>query len=419
MAKPLSFLDIARGVGGGHRAVAAIPGAQRIDPAMRQAQKVMVPDSIVRQYNEAGLFGKTEKGEPIRATMTSRDQDTLKRGQMPHSGRIRLDPESKVPKDMDAAHARGAYPSIEWDATTVRPGKELLASELFMRMQKAAQGDPQNQSALDRLARASMPPPIMTDIYAMNVKPDGWGLNNPDSMWWKNLPSKGKDLYALLYDMHRAQGYGNAAHTLTDVNKARRLGNVASHSLGHGDTGFITPVNEMGHSPGASTQLFSYPVQSGQSETKYLENLFRGKGLKRNDQTRSLMDEASRMQTPDLANMSPDEVLGTLLLREAQLAGAYGPSGPSTFRYNQVRPYDKAGLKALAEPHVTSSAGGIEAAMGPATLGRQGTTEAIVRGLMQGVEPEVVVQMLLDQAPPEGFKGRYAKGGLASAAIDS
>jgi hypothetical protein len=84
-----------------------------------------------------------------------------------------------------------------------------------------------------------------------------------------------------------------------------------------------------------------------------------------------------------------------------------------------VRPYDKAGLKALAEPHVTSSAGGIEAAMGPATLGRQGTTEAIVRGLMQGVEPEVVVQMLLDQAPPEGFKGRYAKGGLASAAIDS
>jgi hypothetical protein len=386
---------------------------------MRQAQKVMVPDSIVRQYNEAGIFGKTEKGEPIRATMTSRDQDTLKRGQMPHSGRIRLDPESKVPKDMDAAHARGAYPSIEWDATTVRPGKELLASELFMRMQKAAQGDPQNQSALDRLARASMPPPIMTDIYAMNVKPDGWNLNNPDSMWWKNLPAKGKELYALLYDMHRAQGYGNAAGTLTDVNKARRLGNVASHSLGHGDTGFISPVMEMGYDPGSSTQLFHYPVSSRESETKYLENLFRGKGLKRDDQTRALMSEAHKMQTPDFANMTPDEVLGTLFLREAQLAGAYGPPGPSTFRYNQVRPYDTGGLKALAEPHVIANPGSIEGAMGPATIGRQGTTEAIVRGLMQGVEPEVVVQMLLDQAPPGGFKGRYAKGGLASAAIDS
>jgi hypothetical protein len=175
---------------------------------------------------------------------------------------------------------------------------------------------------------------------------------------------------------------------------------------------------EMGYDPGASTQLFNYAVTSPQSEAEYLQNLFRGKGMVRNDQTDSLVKEAERLQTPDFATMSPDEILGMLYLREAQLAGAYGPPGISALRFNQVRPYDNAGLKAIAEPHVLANQHAIEGAMGPATLGRQGTTEAIVRGLMQGVEPEVVVKMLLDQAPPGGFKGRYAKGGLAHAAID-
>jgi hypothetical protein len=258
----------------------------------------------------------------------------------------------------------------------------------------------------------------MTEIDAMNVKPEGYRIN-PDSVWWKNLPAKGKELYALLYDMHRAQGHGNAAGTLTDVNKARRLGNVASHSLGHGDTGFISPVMEMGYDPGRSTQLFHYPVSSSKSEDEYLQNIFRGKGMVLNDQTRSLVDEAKNIQTSDLANMSPDEILGLLLLREAQLAGAYGPTGTSALRFNHVKPYDNAGLKALAEPHVLSNQNTIEGAMGPATLGRQGTTEALVRGLIQDVDPDTVVKMLLDKAPPGGFKGRYKDGGLAHAAVIS
>lgn len=407
--KALSFLDIARGVGGGHRTLAAVPGAQRIDPAVRQAQKNMLPSEIVEQYNNAGIFGKTERGEPIRATMSSSNQDAVKRGNMPHTGRIRLDPESKVPKDLDEAHARGARPSLEWYDATVKPGKQLLGSELFMRMQREAMRNPRG---------ASTPTPIMTEIDAMNVKPEGYRVD-PDSMWWKNLPAKGKEMYALAYDMMRAQGHGNAAGTLTDVNKARRLGNVASHSLGHGDTGFISPVMEMGYDPGQSTQLFHYPVSSKKSEADYLQNLFRGKGMVLNDRTRSLVDEAQAMQTPDLATMSPDETLGTMLLREAQLAGAYGPTGTSALRFNHVRPYDNPGLKALAEPHVLGNQNTIEGAMGPATLGRQGTTEAIVRGLMQGVEPEVVIKMLLEQAPPGGFKGRYKKGGLAHAAVVS
>lgn len=415
-SKALSLLDLMRGVGAGHRALAALPGNQRIPLEMRAAQKGMLPGAVVDQYNDAGVFGKTLSGEPIRATMTSSNQDAVKRGYMPHSGRIRLDPESKVPKDLDEAHASGVYPALSWYPSQVRPQKELLGSELFTRAQNAAQADPRYQAAMRQPLSTSMPSPIMTDINAMDVKPEGYRMD-PDLMWWKNLPAKGKEMYALAYDMHRAQGHGNAAGTLTDVNKARRLGNVASHSLGHGDTGFISPVMEMGYDPGASTQLFNYSVNSPQAEGRYLETLFSGKGMKPNEQTRSLMDEALKLQTPDIGRMSPDETLGMLLLREAQLAGAYGPAGHSQLRFNQVRPYDNAGLKALAEPHVLSNQHTIEGAMGPATLGRQGTTEAIVRGIIQGVEPEDVLKMLLDQAPSGGFKNRYKEGGLAHAAV--
>jgi hypothetical protein len=388
---------------------------------MRQAQKGMLPADIVKQYNDAGIFGKTESGEPIRATMSSVNQDAAKRGFMPHSGKIRLDPESKVPKDMDEAHARGVHPNITWSPGSVRPGKELIGSDLFMQAQKAARSDPRYQAEMRNPLGSSMPTPIMTELYAMDVKPEGWSLSNPDLKWWKNLPAKGKEMYALAYDMMRAQGHGNVASHLTDVNKGRRLGNVASQSLGHGDLKFISPLEETGYDPGRSGQLFNNAVMSPHSESYYLQKLFGGKNLKRDRQTDALMDEATRLSTGDFIGMSPDETLGALLLREAQLAGAYGPASGSgsVLRFNQVKPHDNPGLKALAEPHVISNSGGIEGAMGPATLGRQGTTEAIVRGLMQGVEPEVVIKMLMDQAPPGGFKGRYKDGGLAHAAVIS
>jgi hypothetical protein len=387
---------------------------------MRQAQKGMLSNAIVQQYNDAGIFGKTERGEPIRATMSSRDQDAVKRGYMPGSGKLRLDPESKVPKDLDEAHAAGRYPNITWDVASVRPGKELIGSELFMRAQRAAQSDPRYQAALRNPLGTSMPTPRMTELYAMDVKPDTYNIT-PDAAWWANLPAKGKEMYALAYDMMRAQGHGNISSHLTSVNQGRRLGNVASQSLGHGDLGFISPVEELGHMPGYSGQLFHSPVSSSQSEGHYLQRLFGGKGLKRDRQTDALMKQADDLRTDDFLGMSSDETLGTLLLREAQLAGAYGPSpgSGSALRFNQVRPYDNPGLKALAEPNVIANPGSIEGAMGPATLGRQGTTEAIVRGLIQGVEPEAVIQMLLDQAPPGGFKGRYKKGGLAHAAAIS
>lgn len=417
--KALSFLDLAQGVGVGHRAIAALPGAQRISPAMRAAQKNELPDAVLQQYNDAGIFGKTERGEPIRATMSSSNQDAVKRGYMPHTGKIRLDPESKVPKDLDEAHARGIHPNITWTPATVRPGKELIGSELFKRAQAAAQSDPRYQAAMRQPLGTSMPSPIMTELYAMDVKPDGYMMNNPDSAWWRNLPAKGKEMYALAYDMMRAQGHGNVASHLTNVNQGRRLGNVASQSLGHGDLGFISPVEELGYMPGFSGQLFNSPVSSPQSEGYYLQKLFGGPGLKRDRRTDALMDETTNLRTDDFLGMSPDQVLGTLLTREAQLAGAYGPStgSASPLRFSQVRPHENALLKNLAEPQVMANPGSIEGAMGPATLGRQATTEAIIRGMLKGFDPEDIVQRLIQEAPPEGFKGRYKKGGLAHAAV--
>jgi L-alanine-DL-glutamate epimerase-like enolase superfamily enzyme len=55
--------------------------------------------------------------------------------------------------------------------------------------------------------------------------------------------------------------------------------------------------------------------------------------------------------------------------------------------------------------------------MGPATLGRQATTEALIRGMLKGYDPDEIVERLLQDAPPGGYKNRYKKGGLAHAAV--
>jgi len=411
--KNLSFADLMEGVGRGHRAIARTPDAQRIPLGMRQAQKGMLPAEIVEQYNKAGIFGKTSTGEPIRATMSSTDEDAVAKGFMPRTGKLRLDSESKAPKDIDQAHAMGQYPNITWTYGRARPGKEDLGYGIQKFMEQAA--------ANDLRRTPSMPDPVMTELYAMDVKPEGYGMRDPSAAWWKSLPAKGKEMYALAYDMMRAQGHGNVASHLTDVNQARRLGNVASHSLGHGDLRFISPVEEMSHMPGMSGQLFSAPISSAQSEDYYLKKLLGGPGMVANRKTDEFMDAASELRTPDFLSMTPEQTIGTLLTREAQLAGAYGPGTgtASPLRFSQVRPHENVLLKNLAEPHVVANPGRIEGAMGPATLGRQATTEALIRGMLKGYDPDEIVERLLQDAPPGGYKNRYKKGGLAHAAVIS
>ena len=171
--------------------------------------------------------------------------------------------------------------------------------------------------------------------------------------------------------------------------------------------------------PGMSGQLFASPVQAAHAEDYYLKKLLGGPGMVANRKTDEFMDAAADLRTPDFLSMTPDQTIGTLLTREAQLAGAYGPGTgtASPLRFSQVRPHENALLKNLAEPHVTTNPGRIEGAMGPATLGRQATTEAMIRGMLKGYDPEEIIQRLLLDAPPDGFKSRYKKGGLAHAAV--
>ena len=415
MPPALSLLDIARGVGVGHRATAALPGAQRVSLGMRQAQKNMIPSEVVEQYNNAGIFGKTKSGEPIRATMTAQygpHRNAVERGYMPNTGRIRLDPESKMPKDADAASAPGVYPHIGWYEGQARPGQELLGSELARRMKLHEMTNP--------LATASMPRAEMLEFNAMDVKP-GRSIM-PANAWWADLPAKGKELYSLAYDASRAAGHGNVATHLTDVNNVRRLGNVASHSLGHGDTGFISPLQELGYdtfNPGRSSQLFHESMGDSSGEKQYLLKLLSDPGFKRTRDTDRLLHEAMGLHTEAFNKMSPDEILGMMMLREAQLASTYGPKtgNSSPLRISQVKPHEAELLKNVALPEVLANPGKLWGAFGPATLGRQGTTEAMVRGMMQGHEPKEISEILLRAGDPEDYKNRYAKGGLAHAAV--
>ena len=65
-AQGYSFKDYLSGVAQVHKDIATkAEGAQRIEPAMRAAQKGMKSGEVVDQYNAAGVFGKTTKGEPI------------------------------------------------------------------------------------------------------------------------------------------------------------------------------------------------------------------------------------------------------------------------------------------------------------------------------------------------------------------
>lgn len=395
-----SFEELMEGVAQVHKEVAKLPGAQRVGPDLRAQQKLMIPREVVDQYNQHNLFGTTARGEPIRATMVNRfpnanDERTIKSGHLPDDWFVRLDPESKVPADLDEARARGNYPQLS-----------------FSKSINTGQGYPMNTAIQREMRRAgTMVPgvrdPRMFDIHAMDVMPMYEG-------WWSEVPSKGKDLYSLGYDMLRAGGEGSVSETLTNPNLARRLGNVVSHGVGHGDLGFHAPVNEYPGPSGTSfsPQLFASPVRSSRSgaEEAYLQAFFGD-----NDK---LFNQAYSLSPTDLSKFSPDAQLGTLMTREAQMAGVYGPPGGRSMggmRVGRVNPGDAGAFRNIAQGSVVGGGGSIEGAIGPATMGRQVTTEEAIRGIQGGESPEEVAARLISNAPENGFMNRYARGGLVAA----
>lgn len=409
---PRSFAELMAGVDRGHAAMRALPGAQAIPGAFRQMQKNMLPGEILDYYSDKGMFGKTRKGEPVRATLVpsrGRDINAVKSGRMPTEGFIRLDPESQVPKDLlTAATDRRDYPRISWEEdNAIGPGNEMLSPL---------------QDAMRRSRRDPNSSPQMLDINAMSVKP--YVMNpDPDIHWWSEGPSRGRMLYGALYDMIRAGGHGNAAQTLTDINTVRRLGNVASHSAGHGDLGFIGPVSEYSSrlagpgKPSFSPQLFNRTLNNRGGEETWM----------RTTMGPDIAAQALGINPKDLLNMTPEQIRGLLYAREASFAAASGPKSgsriaPIRLGDPNVSTYDKAALAQVASDARTSGMDELADAFGPQTLGRQMTTEELMLRMMRrGETPEEIVEDILLRGKEEGFdmedalRGRYRKGGLVAA----
>jgi hypothetical protein len=296
---------------------------------------------------------------------------------------------------------------------------------------------PMSYGMMQRLQRNKPPgayDPRAYSINAMGTRPDE--ANVGDEAWWKNVPNKGQDLYALAYDVLRSAGQGNVTHGLTDVNKARRLYNVGAYRMGHGNFKGIAPLEE------PYGQLFRFPIDDAAAEAEYLERLY---GMRSNDPKKykkgaDLYDEtialtekklADKAMGLDAANsrliseqLGDDEIAGLLFLREAQLAGTYGPKNAAGevggLRLGDFRPEDTAELRNLVEPFqadIRASGNRFRpgAAISANTLGRQITTEATIKRMLRGEEPEEIAADIIESSPETAFTGRYRKGGLVAA----
>lgn len=399
----MSFADLMGGVAGVHKKLAALPGAARIDADFRRSTAGMLPEEVVEAYNNRGVFGKTASGEPIRATMSTksqRNEPVVAKGRMPLDGFLRLDPESKAPTKMNAGSRTDRAPEISWTGDMISSQRPLTKS--FQDRITAGGYDPMR--AYDQ--------PSMLEFYSMGVVPSQRGGRE----WYHDVPGKGKEMYALAYDLAKAGGHGNSIEMLTDVNKVRRLGNVLSHGMAHKGLGGIAPFDEAAYSSGRSTIPQLQEVVDPGNESDWARMLL-------DPDSRYALSELGTKDRPgaDLASWSDDQLMGLMLTREAQLASAGGPKSgsrvaPLRILDPDVSADDPASLARIALPNVQRHPGSVFGAFGPSTIGRQMTTEeSIARMIREGATPDEIVDDMIKRAPEGGYKGRYKEGGLVAA----
>jgi hypothetical protein len=404
----MSFADLMGGVAGVHKKLAALPGAPRIDADFRRSTAGMLPEDVVEAYNNRGVFGKTASGEPIRATMSTksqRNEPIVAKGRMPLDGFLRLDPESKAPTSMNAGSRTDRAPEISWLPEMISSRKPLTKS--FQDRIKAGFNDPTRP----------YDPPSMLEFYSMNVVPS---MRSTGKEWYHDVPGKGKEMYALAYDLAKAGGHGNSIEHLTDVNKVRRLGNVLSHGMAHRGLGGIAPFDEAAYSSGRSAIPQLQEVVDPGNESDWARMLL-------DPDSRQALSELGTKDRPgaDLASWSDDQLMGLMLTREAQLASAGGPKSgsrlaPLRILDPNVSVDDPASLARIALPNVQRHPGSLFGAFGPSTIGRQLTTEeTLARMIREGVTPDEIVEDMIKRAPEGGYKGRYQSGGLVKKAAKS
>lgn len=378
------------GVAKVHKGIAKqIPGAFKIAPEFREMTRGMNVQEMLDAYNRAQMFGKTPKGEPVRASIVAepelRSTRRMQAGKLPVSAEVVLNPESTTV---------GALSRDPLSRFNIELG-DVVA-------------DPSTPLTAEYMRRAGLWP----GIYEISAMEAGKGYGSPQ--------------YQLMYDLINASGDVNRADTLTDINTIRRLHNVMSHGMGRGTYGGIVPVAESvtPRVPGRSgpisysKQLFNRQIQpwSKDEELMALENLLRDP---------ELYTQAKMLNPSDLAHMTDDQITGLLATREAQLASTYGPgtSTGSTLRMRDLAPGDTEALREIAKQHQykersrVGSYTGAPAAIGPQTMGRQITTEIAIQRLLGGDNPDDIIRDIIGSTkdPEAAFKGRYAQGGLASA----
>jgi hypothetical protein len=332
--------------------------------------------------SDKGVFGTTPRGEPVRASVISARSNAPVTKNLTRSSfdtgefDLVLHPESKKPDPQREYTGRDPTLTFKkdidedtYDYNETGPMWKQIADKLRSIDAGQLEALRKRIRAGENIDGTFYDAPIFT-INAQNV-----GANNPT---WKGYKSPGTNLYQLGFDMSKAPG---------------------------GEFGTIAPINEekvRGISP-FSTQSFRMPIDDVSLEDSYLADLL----------PKKFGSKLQGMRPQSLADLTDDEMAGYLLLREAQLAGAYGPPTQG------LGPFDLKDLRALSVPTVKTASErggtGILRAFGPNTLGRALTTEEAVARMLRGQTPEEISYELFSNVPDEVLKGRYAKGGLATA----
>lgn len=401
--------DVLRGVGKVHKGLSQQESALRIPKEVTEAQRKMSPLEIIEDYNRRNAFGKTKSGEPLRASvganLMSENQSALAKGKIPKSANVQFYPESKLldPDALDRANDSMGMFSVREAIRPTMIDQYPLTEEMVFNIMHSPR----------RSGRSPKDLPSILE-FDTSLAPSGSGSNQ----------------YQMMFDALKAQDDLNLAMTLSPVNKLRRLSNVMQHGLRHGDYNTTVPVVELASRGGGSksTQLFDRPVLPGTLEDEWLARHL----------PRDQISELKALVPRDLIGLSVDDITGLLALREASLAGAYGPlnvrlGGASPKKGDlrllgeneQLRQMAEGPLMrarqqdmftSMADPRIIRNGGDIRTGIGPNVLGRQLTTEAVIDRLLRGQDAEEILEEILRTLPdPAAFKGRYADGGAVVA----
>lgn len=389
----MSFHDLMEGVGRGHKLLAEQPGARSIPKEVREIRPGEQSLDVIKRYEQEGYL-TDRSGRPL-TTKVARSPNPrqskeeamrdIESGRLPRSGTI------------------GFY-----DDRGVNVGSMDFRGKSIGDID-----DPGQIAMYNRLRRAQASGAEPTRIYGFDTTemPTGFG----------------KTGYAAMWDALRADKAMNAVDNLTGINQMRRPGNLMSYGMTHGDYDYVPLFSTSSIDP----PPFGPSGYGGPSRYELEKEI-----LNRHVLGRSGRETMNALGGQDIVRYSPDAQTGMLALKELQMAKTHGSMDPDVLGapygeqwvYKAANPMDLDALNWYASKAREGGTGNKKMrsrydpaeGFGPQIMGRVGTTEALLGGIQNGISPEEVVQELLKyKGAQDALKGRYKKGGLVRAAIES